>query len=123
MAAAKHDDAVPRSIEILIEISLYHLHLRRMWEQRSGVNSTWGRAASASRPTEKEAGSEMKSINTVAESSSSVDEARGASVGSLKDRNGEAYTWSRGSRALDRLARLIIPVLYVVVVAVMFAGK
>jgi len=116
MAAVKHDDKVPPWLVVFIDISLCRMHTLRWWKHESAGPATDVEVSSSSPSVE------LNSLNNGAISSSGVEKAPGPDCHvDLDPVDEEKYTWSRGSRALDRMARLVIPLLYAIIIGVMFS--
>lgn len=137
MAAVKHDSDVPPWVVGLIDLSLYHIHLARLWKRLSAGSNSHGDSNRQEISRETVAGVELKPLSkgSISNSSSMTEEpdtgstnkAAGAVLSPSMETGGDSdngdieYSWSRGSRALDRMSRLLIPVVYAVVVGLMMS--
>lgn len=133
MAAKKHDSDLPMWVKYLIDLSLLH---RRFRENHGDGEPTRDAHVEVELSELKKAMEDAdvcnndkvieslsNPMNTPAQGVDTVPAMNSGSPTPTLHHKARVYTWKRGSRALDRLARVVIPGVFIAVVSIWLGEK
>ena len=112
MDAKKHDEQCSVWVQYLIEASLLPVRMlsEGCCDERAGTVRSSSEASDI----------EMNPMGGSVQCSDAGDASSAIATESTSERK---YSWKRGGRALDRVARTLVPTIYVIVLAVMLSAS